>query len=131
MAYINQEQKKIKEAKLKPILKKYGISGRLSVWNNTTLVLNITKGKIDFINSWENSSYQKVELPEKLDYLSVNPYWYKTQFFGEALLFLIEAFDILNEGNYDNSDVQSDYFCRGFYVDVNIGKWNKPYQHLI
>jgi hypothetical protein len=31
------------------------------------------------------------------------------------------------EGNHDNSDIQSDYFDVGWYVEVNIGKWNKAY----
>jgi hypothetical protein len=33
----------------------------------------------------------------------------------------------MNAGNHNNSDVQSDYFDVGWYIDVNIGKWNKPY----
>lgn len=130
MAYINQDQKKVKETKLKPILKKYGLSGRLSIRHHSTLVLNITKGKIDFLNMWNESSYKKVEIPEKLDHLSVNPYWYKTQFFGEALQALQEIMEILTEGNYDNSDTQTDYFDVGYYIDINIGKWDNPYQLL-
>ena len=31
------------------------------------------------------------------------------------------------EGNFDNSDPQSDYFSVGWYTDINVGKWNKPY----
>jgi hypothetical protein len=30
-------------------------------------------------------------------------------------------------GNHDRSDIQSDYFDVGWYVDINIGRWNKPY----
>jgi hypothetical protein len=33
----------------------------------------------------------------------------------------------MNGGNHDNSDVQTDYFDVGWYVDVNIGSWDKPY----
>jgi hypothetical protein len=33
----------------------------------------------------------------------------------------------MNDGNYDNSDIQSDYFSVGWYIDVNVGKWDKPY----
>jgi hypothetical protein len=33
----------------------------------------------------------------------------------------------LNTGNHDNSDSQTDYFDVGWYVDVKVGKWNKPY----
>ncbi len=29
---------------------------------------------------------------------------------------------------YDNSDIMTDYFDVAWYVDINIGKWNKPYK---
>jgi hypothetical protein len=29
--------------------------------------------------------------------------------------------------NYDNSDSQSDYFDVNFYLEINIGRWNKPF----
>lgn len=29
---------------------------------------------------------------------------------------------------YDNSDAMTDYFDTAFYMDVNVGDWNKPYQ---
>ena len=28
---------------------------------------------------------------------------------------------------YDKSDAMVDYFDTAYYVDINIGKWNKPY----
>ena len=34
--------------------------------------------------------------------------------------------EIANQYNYDNSDVQSDYFDVNFYLNLNIGKWDKP-----
>ena len=33
----------------------------------------------------------------------------------------------MDVGNYDNSDVQTDYFDTGWYIDINIGSWDKPY----
>lgn len=30
--------------------------------------------------------------------------------------------------NYDHSDVMRDYFDRGFYLWVEVGKWNKPFK---
>ncbi len=33
---------------------------------------------------------------------------------------------ICNEGNHDNSDIQSDYFDVGWYFTMAVGKWNKP-----
>ena len=29
--------------------------------------------------------------------------------------------------NHNNSDIQTDYFDVGWYVDVNVGQWDKPY----
>jgi hypothetical protein len=57
----------------------------------------------------------------------VNPYHYGSHFTGKALQFLKEVLTAMNKGNWDKSDIQSDYFNVGWYVDVNIGKWNKPY----
>jgi hypothetical protein len=59
--------------------------------------------------------------------VDVNPYWYKDHFDGKAKKFLDEALRVLNTGNHDNSDSQTDYFDVGWYVDVKVGKWNKPY----
>lgn len=30
---------------------------------------------------------------------------------------------------YDDSDPQTDYFNTAYYIDLNIGKWNKPYEY--
>ena len=29
---------------------------------------------------------------------------------------------------FNNDDIQTDYFCRSHYTDINIGKYNKPYK---
>jgi len=33
--------------------------------------------------------------------------------------------ELLNSFNYDDSDIQTDYFSTKFYVDLGIGKWDK------
>jgi len=48
MAYMDQEKKAKIAANLKPILRKYGIKGSLSVRNHMAICLTITEGKIDF-----------------------------------------------------------------------------------
>ena len=30
-------------------------------------------------------------------------------------------------GYYNNDDAMTDYFDRAFYIDINIGNWQKPY----
>jgi hypothetical protein len=122
MAYMNQEKKKVIAAKLKPVLKKYGVKGSLSVRNHMSIVLNVKSGKVDFFND-----YGDVEDAKKFG-IQVNPYWFQDHFTGKAKEFLADAFDALKSaGYYNNSDAQIDYFDTAYYYDINIGKWNKPY----
>lgn len=139
MAYISQERKAQLAPKIKSVLKKHGVKGSLSIHNHSTLVLKIKSGKIDFIENFittnTTKSYATHMDAERMRYLrnkqhvSVNPYWYQEHFSGSALKFLKELMPALNDGNHDNSDIQTDYFDVGWYVDVNIGTWDRPY-HL-
>lgn len=133
MAYMNQEKKAAIAPKVKKVLKKYGIKGSLAVRNNSTLVLNLKSGKIDFIGNSNrvcgNDFYQvsKGFKPNTSGYCDVNPYWFKEHYDGEAKAFLSEVLTAMNAGNHDNSRIEVDYFDVGWYVSVNIGKWKQPY----
>ncbi len=35
--------------------------------------------------------------------------------------------ELVNHYNYDESDIQTDYFDVNFYLHLNIGKWNQEY----
>ena len=61
------------------------------------------------------------------NYIDVNVYHFNSHFTGKAKDFLNEVYKIMNTGNHDNSNIQIDYFDVGFYVDINIGKWDTPY----
>jgi hypothetical protein len=121
MAYVSQELKTKLSPKIKAICKKHGIKASLAVRNHSTLVLNVKSGNIDFFKDFDN------EASARKFGIQVNTYWYQDHFKGEALSFLKEVIPAMNNGNHDNSDIQSDYFDVGWYIDVNIGKWNKPY----
>lgn len=137
MAYVSQDLKKQLAPAIKAVLKKYNVKGSLAVNNHSTLVLNIKSGSIDFIENFiqtdKDLPYNKHMSDDQIAYirknrsLDVNVYWYKEHFSGKALAFLSEVIPLMNKGNHDNSDVQTDYFDVGWYVDVNIGKWDKPY----
>ena len=123
MAYMNQEKKAVIAAKLKPVLKKYGVKGTLSVRNHSSIVLNVKAGKVDFF-----TDYGDREDAEKFG-IQVNPYWFEQHFTGKSKQFLAEAFAALKSaGYYNNSDAQIDYFDTAYYYDINIGRWNKPYE---
>jgi hypothetical protein len=137
MAYFNQERKQERAPVIKAILKKYGVKGSLAVRNHMTFVLNIKSGSIDFIENYiktdadkpygNKMSSDQVEYIRKNRALDVNTYWYQEHYSGKAKSFLKEILVAMNGGNHDNSDVQTDYFDVGWYVDVNIGSWDKPY----
>lgn len=133
MAYMSQEKKVKIAPKIKAILAKYKVKGSLAVRNHMTLCLNLKSGSIDFIANSNtvcgNSHYQVASgfKPSTSGYDQVNPYHFKDHYDGKALAFMQEVFHAMNDGNHDRSDIQSDYFDVGWYVDVNIGKWNKPY----
>lgn len=134
MAYMSQEKKTAIVAKAKPILKKYGIKATFGVRDHSTLVCNIKSGSLDFINNYcetvKNAWEGHVESVKKDQYIDVNVYHYEKHFSGDCLAFLKELITVMNDGNHDNSDAQFDYFDVGWYIDVNIGKWNKPYEVL-
>lgn len=131
MAFMNQERKKTLEPGIKAVLKKYNISGRLSVRNHMVLVLNITRGKIDFINDYIATSSKNY--PDDIRHLgnitslSPNIYWLEHRHSGVAYDCLRDLNTAMNVGNWDRSDVMTDYFDVGWYNEINIGKWNKPY----
>ena len=137
MAYFNQERKAQRAPAIKAICKKYGVKVTMSVRNHATFVVTVTQGDIDFIENFietdKNKPYAKYMSDDQVAYirknncLDVNPYWYHEHFSGDAKAFLEELLDVMNSGNHNNSDVQTDYFDVGWYVDVNIGKWDKPY----
>lgn len=60
-------------------------------------------------------------------YIDVNPYHFQDHFTGMAKAFLLKAYNAMMDGNHDNSDSQTDYFDVGWYIDINIGKWDTPY----
>lgn len=130
MAYMSQENKAKIVAAAKPILKKYGLKGSFSVPNGSGITVKIKSGPIDFIGNY-NETMEKRGVPSYgsvvTDYMGVNPYWYQEHFTGKALAFLKELIPVLNKGNWNNSDIQTDYFDIGWYVNVDVGSWNKPY----
>ena len=123
MAYVNQATKTKIAPKIKAICAKYKVKGSLSIRHHSTLVLTIKSGAIDFIGNGNVICGQA----NTSGYEQINPYHYGSHYSGKAKKFLQEVLAEMNAGNHDNSNAQIDYFDVGWYVDVNIGKWNQPY----
>jgi len=139
MAWVSKENIDSKKAAIKALNKKYGVKATLSGTNDHAMRLKIASGKIDFINNYveavkENYSNRIESVEQQIAYvlkdnhIGVNHYHLDKHFKGEALEYLQKACDIMNEGNHDNSDSMTDYFDVGWYIDIDVGQWNKPYQ---
>lgn len=132
MAYMSRERKAEIVALAKPILRKYGVKATFAVRNHSTIVCNIKSSPLDFFADF-NAGHElrpetaRFDLKPAKDCIDVNVYHFRSHFSGKCLKFLEELIGVMNLGNWDKSDVQTDYFNVGWYVDVNIGQWNKPY----
>ena len=116
MAYVSNEKKSKISAALKPIFKSYGVKATVARnAHKSTLVVNISAGDIDF----------------GADYTQINVYHIDKTHVGKARLFLNHVLNtIKNTGDwYDNSDAMTDYFNTAFYIDINVGRWDKPYKN--
>lgn len=133
MAYMNQEKKALIKAELDKVLKPAGIKYSLGVRHHSTIVLSIKSGPVDFIGN-----YNAVMTPDHMhfnprrelatkNYIDVNTHWYKDHFTGDVLELIASVVKALNLNNHDRSDVMTDYFDVGHYVDFNIGRWDQPY----
>ena len=138
MAYMSQERK----AKLLPAMKavcdKFGVKASYAVRNHSTLVISVKQGKLDFIENFiaadQNSHHARKMEQSRIDYLrsnrslDVNPYWFQEHFTGGCKDFLTELFAAAKGTEwYDRSDAMTDYFDTAYYIDVNVGSWDKPY----
>lgn len=120
MAYMSQEKKVAIAAQLKTIIP-HGWKWSLGVDHHSTIVLKIRSAPVDLLADvqWYNEARQT--------YANVNPYHWAKHFKGDVLSIFERIFTALNTGNWDRSDIQSDYHDVGHYVEVRIGEWNKPF----
>ena len=109
MAYVSKEIKAELAPGIKKVLDEYGMKGTIAK-DTHTLKVNLKSGPIDFGTD------------------SVNEYHIDSHFEGVAKEFLLKLKDAMMVGNHNNSDIITDYFDVGWYIGINIGKWNKPYE---
>ena len=140
MAYMSQERKKVIAKNVKAVAKKYGFGGRdvtVGVRHHSSLVVNIFRGPLDFLGAAQRSNDEHARM-RGCDsypvgtYLQVHHTWAEDNMreIGETLIAdfykeLIEA--IYSTGYYNNSDAMIDYFDHDFYIDINVGRWDRPY----
>ena len=116
MAYMDQSQKQEIAAELKKVMPA-GWKWSLSVKNYSTIALTISQGPKELTQCLRDGE----------DYRQVNEHYLDREFSGKTLSTMKKIKSALNLNTFDHSDSQSDYFHVGHYVNINIGKWDKPY----
>ena len=137
MAYVTEQIITKARTSLKALNKEYGVKATLSGKGDSTLYLTIAEGSIDFIGNFcestkanrrQHDTQQVIDWVQKHQHVSVNQYYLDSSFSGAALEYLDKAKAIMHADHWDRSDIQSDYFNCAFFVNINIGRWNKPYK---
>lgn len=133
MAYINAEEVKAIREALKARFPKYKFSARKGS-GSLSVDVTIKQGPVDFIEDYlkDATPGSNADYIRKSGNIQVNQYWYEDHFGAEAAEVIGEVIKIIKtapaRGWYDRSDIQTDYFDTAFYIHLNIGEWNKPYQ---
>lgn len=140
MAWVQKDTvTKVREA-LKALNKEYGMKTSVSGTNSSSLKVRILSGKIDFVQnrldmlegdmrySEEEKANHRLYLTKFNSGMQVNHYWLDTSFSGIALEYLEKVKAIMSVDHWDKSDIQSDYFHCAYYMNIDIGKWDKPYE---
>lgn len=129
MAYMNQDKKKIIKANLDKVLKPLGIKYGLTVRDHMSINCTIKSGSVDFIGNMKSMTGEDFDKHTSRGYAQVNPYWYNEHFTGEARNIINQVIDALKSADYyDKSDAMIDYFDTAYYMHLNIGAWDKPYE---
>jgi hypothetical protein len=132
MAYMNQEKKAKLAPAIKAVFKKYGLKATIGVRHNSTLVVNIKSSPIDFIGNYnaqaiERNRLNQMDQYQAKDHIDVNVYHIESGYTGKAQECLLSLKQAMMTGNHNRSDTMTDYFDVGWYIDINIGLWDKPY----
>ena len=135
MAYVSQEDKKTLAVGIKKVLAKYGMKATIAIRHHSTLVVNISKGKLDIIGAAaksciENGDLERAEYASKLTHINVNHFWIDSNYRADQKVvnFLTELKSAMQGADwFDDTDIMTDYFHCSHYLDINVGKYNKPY----
>lgn len=124
MAYMNQKKKAKIVAEVKKVLPK-GWKATFAVYNYSTLRCTIRSAPLDLKETFHRAR-------EDWDFLTINTYHAEKQCKNKETAEILEKIiDALNTDNYDRSDIMTDYFDVGHYIDLQFGSWDKPFVNTL
>lgn len=118
MAYVTTTQVKQTREALKLAFPDFKFMVRKGNGGSSSINVSIMSGPLDFDNPKGGRT--------------VNPYHVGSQYEFHVIPFLEAVIKVIKYGSerqyYDNSNPMTDYFDTAFYLDVELGRWGKPYQ---
>ena len=125
MAYMNQVKKQLIAAALKPVIPA-SWKWSLSVRSHMTICLTISSAPDDLLAMVQRVGGERAR-PAPLTYARLNTHHPESFADGEMLETFRQIVAALNAGNHDRSDIMTDYFDVGHYVDLQLGRWDRPF----
>ena len=128
MAYISQEDKKTLTPAIKAVFKKYGLKGTISIKNHITLCANVSAGRLDLLGA-----AKQVGSLRSTGYYQANPYRPTNEKYKDINKDIFNFYEELKKAMrgalwFDKSDLMTDYHHTAYFMDINIGRWDKPYK---
>ena len=124
MAYMDQAKKAKIAAAVKEVMPA-GWKYTLAVRHHSTIICTITQAPIDLLRAFKATDYFDPEMATELE---VNKYHYRDRVDDPAVANAFGAIlAALDTDNHDRSDSMTDYFDVGHYVELRIGRWDKPF----
>ena len=130
MAFISQEDKKTLAPAIKAVFKKYGLKGTIAIKNHMTLCANVSAGRLDLIGA-----AAQIGDFRSSGYYQANAYRPTNEKYKDINIDIFNFYEDLKKAMkgaiwFDKSDIMTDYFHTAYYMNINIGRWNKPYKLL-
>ena len=110
MAYMSQERKKEIHNVLKTIIPKTW-KWSTAVRHHSTIILTISQAPILATNTSNSIAYSYADVIADQSIVAI----------------FDKIYAAMHNGNHDRSDAMCDYFDVGWYVDIQLGKWDKPF----
>ena len=100
----------------------------------STIVLTISSAPVDIIAEANERNRKMAERTGRDFYevknnFGLNHHHFDAADWPQSGAVMEKVIRALNKGNHDRSDLQTDYFDVGWYVDISIGRWDKPFQY--
>lgn len=134
MAYITKEKVAEIRKNLKAAFPGWKFSLRMD--RNTSIHLAVVKAPynvfkdfnpVDRYTDPHNRDEEAYARSVREGHAQVNHYWLEDgkTWKGKTQEAFQKMADICNEGNFDKSDIMTDYFHVGWYFTMSVGKWDK------